>query len=197
MLLSSGVSPLPSKACRWGWSSEIMELCHWWWERETCWDVLEQNDLERNLKKSSSCCYFLFACLFVFDIYTSESKEAYFMQILTSVKARLLSNFWAYKTSWFTQEQTMYFHWKRSEQKICAVSVGKKTTLIASYAPLVMAWAWMSSLFSTSSFLLQFPDTLSSMAILWILQSWLNNVDVKGVGGSSRRWTSATFVTVH
>jgi len=40
MLLSSGMSPLPSKAYRRGCSSEIMELGRWWWERETCWDIL-------------------------------------------------------------------------------------------------------------------------------------------------------------
>lgn len=89
------MSPPPSKACRGGCSSEVMELCHWQQERETCWDVLEQNGLEWNLKKSSLCCYFLFACLVGFDIYKRELTEAYFMQILTSVKARLLSNFWA------------------------------------------------------------------------------------------------------
>lgn len=80
------------KTCSWGCSSET-ELGHCWGERETPCDTPEQNNLGRSFKKSSLCCYFLFPCLFVFDICKGEFKETYFMQILTSVKARLLSNF--------------------------------------------------------------------------------------------------------
>lgn len=147
-----------------------MELCQWQWERKTCWDILEQTYLENKEVKLVLLFFCLLASLFYINIYIT-----YIYKYIKGNWKKLISC--KFELQWrqghrVTSELTWLLGLLTS--RLCTSTesdqngrpvlcvLGKKQH----YAPFLVAYAWMSSVFFTSSLLLQFPDALSSMAIL-------------------------------